>query len=277
MYESRMVGCRIHWLSIAVLLTLTAACSNLPLPPVPSSVSASSSSSNSGSSSGSFGAAASAVSSQLTFNPSTFSFPSTAIGTTSSILTVVTLTNNAGGSAIQLTDITSSNPSEFPLTTTCSVPGALAPGTTCLVSIQFRPNSAGARSAQITVITTNAGRVSAAVSGSGALAAVPQITITPESFSFPNTVVGSTSFTGGVVTLTNTGTTAVALTTITSPDVTEFPITTTCNLPGSLAPGASCTVSVQFRPSAIGNRSAQMTIVTNVGPIGTFSVFGAGF
>lgn len=275
-----MLGCRIHWLSIAVLLagaSLTAACSNLPLPSVPSSAAAPSSGSNSSTTSGSLGAATSVVSSQLTVNPPAFSFPSTAIGTTSSIITVVTLTNNAGSSAIQLTDITSSDPSEFPLTTTCSVPGALATGTTCLVSIQFRPNSAGTRSAQITVITTNAGRVTAAVTGDGALAAVPQIAITPQSFSFPNTVVGGVSFTGGVFTLTNTGTTAVELTTITTPNVSEFPITTTCNLPGSLVPGASCTVLIQFRPSAIGNRSSQMTIVTNVGPIGTFSVFGMGF
>jgi hypothetical protein len=218
------------------------------------------------------------ASAQFTVNPATFSFPSTAIGSTSTITAVVTLTSNAGNAAIQLTDITSSDPTEFPLTTTCSVPGAIAPGTTCLVSIQFKPNTAGTRSAQITTITTNVGRVSVAVSGSGALAALPQITITPESFSFPNTVVGGTSFTGGVITLTNTGTVAVALTTITSSNVNEFPITTTtCNPPGSLAPGASCTVSVQFRPSVAGNRSAQITIVTNVGPIGTFSVVGAGF
>jgi hypothetical protein len=184
------------------------------------------------------------------------------------------LASNAGG-AIQFIDITSSNPSEFPLTTTCSVPGALAPGTTCLVTVQFRPNSSGFRSTQITMITANAGRVSVAISGDGASAAGPQITITPGSFSFPNTVVGSTSFTGGVVTLTNTGTIAIDLTTITSSDTSEFPITTTCNLPGSLVPGASCTVLVQFRPTVIGSRSAQMVIVTTTGTP-AFFVSGAG-
>jgi hypothetical protein len=47
-------------------------------------------------------------------------------------------------------------------------------------------------------------------------------------------------------------------------------------VPGSLAPGASCTVSVQFRPSVGGNRSAQITIATSNGVIGTLSVSGAG-
>ncbi len=198
-----MLHCRSHWLSIAVMLAwiaLTAGCSNLPLPSVP--VAPSVTAPSSGSSSGSFGAAPPPASSQFTVNPAAFSFPSTAIGSTSSINAVATLTST--GNAIQLTAITSSDPSEFPLTTTCSVPGALAPDATCLVSIQFKPSSAGTRSAQITMSTTNAGRVSLAVSGAGVPATLSQIAISPESFSFPDTAVGSTSFTGAVITLTST-------------------------------------------------------------------------
>ena len=269
-----MLHCRSHWFSIAVMLAwivLTAGCSNLPLPPVAPSVNSPSSSSGSGS----FGAAQPVASSQFTVNPAAFSFPTTAIGITSSINAVATLTST--GNAIQFTDITSSNPSEFPITTTCSVPGALAPGATCLVTIQFRPNSAGARSAQITMNTSDAGRVSIAMSGAGVQATLSQITISPESVSFPNTVVGSTSFTAVVITITSTATTAIQLTAITSSNSSEFPTTTTCSVPGSLAPGASCTVSVQFRPSFGGNRSAQMVIATSNGGTATISVSGAGF
>jgi hypothetical protein len=113
------------------------------------------------------------------------------------------------------------------------------------------------------------------MSGDGVSSPVPEITISPESFTFPNTVIGST-FTGGVITLTNTGTVAVNLTTITSSDLSEFPITSTCNLPGSLIPGASCTVLVQFRPSVGGSRTAQMVIVTTNAGTSTFSVSGSG-
>ncbi len=268
-----MLHRRSYPLSIAVMLAwigLTAGCSNLPLPAIPPSVTAPSS----GSGSSSFGASSPPASSQFTVTPTAFSFPDTAIGSTASTNAVATLTGT--GAAIQLVAITSSNPSEFPLTTTCSVPGTIAPSTTCLVSVQFKPNAAGTRAAQIAITTTNASAISLAVSGLGVPSALPQITITPESFSFPNTVVGSTSFTGGVVTLTNTGTIAIGLTTITSLDVNEFPITTTCNLPGSLAPGASCTVLVQFRPGFGGNRSGQMVIATTNAGTGTFSVFGVG-
>ena len=269
-----MLRYRSHWLSIAVMLAwiaLTAGCSSysVPLPPVAPSATTPSPSSGSVS----VGAAPAPASSQFTVTPADFSFPATSIGTTSSTNGVATLTST--GNAIQLTAITSSNPSEFPVTTTCSLTRALAPNVPCLVSIQFMPSSTGARSAQITITTTNAGRVSLAMSGNGVSSPVPQITITPESFSFPNTVVGST-FTGGVVTLTNTGTVAINLATITSSNVSEFPITTTCNLPGSLIPGASCTVLLQFRPSVGGNRSAQMVIVTSNAGRPTFSVSGAG-
>ena len=269
-----MLRCRSHWFSIAVMLAwiaLSAGCSSysVPIPPVAPSATTSTPSSGSVS----VGATPAPASTQFTVAPAAFSFPATAIGTTSSTNGVATLTSS--GNAIQLLAITSSNPSEFPVTTTCSLTAALAPNVPCLVSIQFVPSSAGTRSAQITITTTNAGRVSLAMSGAGVSSSVPEITISPESFTFPNTVIGST-FTGGVITLTNTGTVAVNLTTITSSDLSEFPISSTCNLPGSLIPGASCTVLVQFRPSVGGSRTAQMVIVTTNAGTSTFSVSGSG-
>jgi len=211
---------------------------------------------------------------QFTVEPGGFSFPGTLIGTTSTINAVATLTST--GSAIQLLDISSSNPSEFPVTTTCAVPGAIAPGTTCLVSIQFKPSSFGTRSAQITIRTTSGLQASITVSGGGVQVIVSQITLSPESFVFPDTVVGSTSVRSAVITLTGTGAALIQLTAITISDPNEFPTTTTCNMPGTLAPGASCTVSVQFRPNFSGNRSSLMTITTSNGGTATFSVSGAG-
>jgi hypothetical protein len=262
-----------HWLSIAVLAWIAFApgCQVHPLSPAAPDVSTPSS----GSGSTSFGAAPPLASSQFTVDPGAFSFPSTVIGTASPINAVATLRGT--GIAIQLVAITSSNPSEFPVTTTCTVPGALLQGTACLVSIQFRPNAAGARSAQITMSTANAGSVSLALSGTGVQATLSPIAITPGSFFFPNTVVGSTSFTSALFTLTNTGTTVIHLTVITSSNPNEFPLTTTCNLPMTLVAGGSCTMSVQFRPSVVGNRSAQMTIATSDAAAGTtFFISGAG-
>src|SRR5262249_37432305 len=153
------------------------------------------------SSSGSFGAAPPPAVSQFTVTPGTVSFPDTAIGTTSSITAVATLTSS--GNAVQLTAITSSNPSEFPLTTAFRVPVAFAPAAPCLVSIQFKPSSAGTRSAQITMNTTSGSSGSLAVSGAGVPTTLSQIAISPDSFLFPNTVVGITSFTAALIRVTN--------------------------------------------------------------------------
>jgi hypothetical protein len=80
---------------------------------------------------------------------------------------------------------------------------------------------------------------------------------------FPTTGVGSTSPTPVVVTLSNNGTTAVPVASITDSNTAEFPFTTTCQVAGSLAPSSTCAVTTQFRPSAIGARSATLAINAN--------------
>src|SRR5947209_13337441 len=93
------------------------------------------------------------------------------------------------------------------------------------------------------------------------------------SVSFPATTVGSTSRTTDVITLKSTGTAAMRISKITDSDLTDFPLSTTC--PGSLAPGASCTITIQFKPSKAGTLSAQATVTTGVGT-GTITLSGTG-
>ena len=87
--------------------------------------------------------------------------------------------------------------------------------------------------------------------------------MTWSSLAFPAAAVGTTATSPVVVTLWNTGTASVPVTGITSSNVGEFPWTTTCQLAGSLAAGASCTVTAQFKPNAIGARTATLTINAN--------------
>lgn len=92
---------------------------------------------------------------------------------------------------------------------------------------------------------------------------------------FPTTGVGTTSPTPVVVTLSNNGTTAVSVTSITNSNTAEFPFTTTCQVAGSLAPASTCAVTTQFKPSAIGPRSATLAINAN-GTTQTFALTGTG-
>jgi 6-phosphogluconolactonase (cycloisomerase 2 family) len=85
------------------------------------------------------------------------------------------------------------------------------------------------------------------------------VTLTPSAVVFGTQGVGTTSA-AQAVTLKNTSTTKTL--TITSVAVSgEFPKTTTCG--SSLAPGATCTVSVSFSPSTVGSIEGAITLVDN--------------
>jgi len=88
--------------------------------------------------------------------------------------------------------------------------------------------------------------------------AVAAVTLSPSSLNFPNQIVGTTSAAQNV-TLTNTGSLAVAISSISSS--TEFPQTNNC--PSSLTPAASCAISVSFNPAKNGSRSGTLTVTDN--------------
>jgi hypothetical protein len=84
----------------------------------------------------------------------------------------------------------------------------------------------------------------------------------PSSVSFANTAVGFSSA-QQIVTLENSGTTAVSLDgiSVVGINAAEFSETNTCG--SSLAPNATCTIQVTATPSAMGARSASLSIVSN--------------
>lgn len=95
-------------------------------------------------------------------------------------------------------------------------------------------------------------------------------TVTPSTFvmtwpglTFPTTGVGMTSNTSIAVTLWNTGTAAVPVTSVVNTNADEFPITTTCQFGGSLSPSSTCNVTARFKPTALGARNATLTIAAN--------------
>ena len=85
-------------------------------------------------------------------------------------------------------------------------------------------------------------------------------TLTPASRALGSAVVGSLSTTRGTFTLRNTGTVALAVTSISASG--DFTATAPCT---SVAVGASCTVTVTFTPSATGARTGTLTVVDGAG------------
>jgi len=91
----------------------------------------------------------------------------------------------------------------------------------------------------------------------------PAVSLSPTSIAFPSTLAGATSA-AQMVTIKNSGTAALTLTseTLTGTGAASFvKSATTCET--SLAAGASCTVSVEFKPAAAGSFSAALAIADN--------------
>ncbi|MCW2905471.1 MAG: coagulation factor 5/8 type domain protein [Actinomycetia bacterium] len=185
----------------------------------------------------------------VTASPSALSFGSVATGTTSAAQTVTV--SNPTGSAASVSSIAATG--DFSQTNTCG--SSIAANGSCTVSVKFAPAAAGTRTGTLTV---NAGGVTNTVSLTGTgTAPGPVLNAAPASLSFAGTVVGASS-SAKTVTVTNSGTSAAAVSGV---SVTgDFSQTNTCS---SVAAGSSCTVSVTFKPTASGARTGTLTVTSN--------------
>ena len=147
----------------------------------------------------------------------------------------------------------------------------VAAGASCTLSYAFKPSAGGARSATITVTSNGTGSPqSFTLSGTGSATATPGQLQMPGPIGFGTQTVGVQSA-ARTVNLTNIGGQTVTGVSVASSNPAEFPITVTCT--GSVAAGASCPVSVAFKPSAAGARSATLTVTSS--GLGSPQSFGA--
>ena len=198
----------------------------------------------------------SGIGTTLKFSPPSLSFGAVATGVTSAARTI-TLTN-IGTTTLTITAIaiTGANASDFAQTHTCGA--SLAVGANCTFSVTFKPSATGTRSASLSVTDNAVGSPQLVpLSGVGTTAK-----LAPSSLSFGSVTVGTTSA-AKTVTLTNIGTTALTISAIaiTGTNAGDFLQTHTCG--ASLAAGASCTISVKFKPTAKGARSAAVSVTDN--------------
>jgi hypothetical protein len=204
-------------------------------------------------------------------SPASFTFPSAqTVGSTSGP-TTITVSNTGTASATSVS-VSNSNASEFPASNTCGT--TLANGSSCTISVSFAPAAAGSRSSTLT-ISSSAGTTTVGLSGTGAPAATPGVLSIPGPFAFTAQTVGSASAPQSF-SLTNTGGTAVTISSVASSNTAEFAIGgSTCT--GSIAPAASCSFSVTFTPSAAGARASSITVTSSgTGSPQSISVTGSG-
>ena len=90
----------------------------------------------------------------------------------------------------------------------------------------------------------------------------PAAEVSPRSLKFGNVTVGSASGPLSTI-LTNKGTSAFFIDSIGITGSYASWFSQTSNCPSSLPAGASCTISVKFKPAAVAKRSAKLSIVTS--------------
>ncbi len=182
------------------------------------------------------------VTSAVSLSPSSLSFPTQEVGTTSPPQNL-TLTNLASV-ALNISSIVSSNP-DFAESDDC-VP-SVPPAGSCTLAITFTPSQDNPEDGTITIASDAPDSPQVlSICGNGI---VPAVALSPASLNFGAQPVGTASA-PQTVTLTNVGTGLMNLTTFIpiNPDYAQ-----TNNCPSSLNPGDSCAIVVTFTPSVGGS------------------------
>jgi hypothetical protein len=217
----------------------------------------------------------------ISFVPTQISFGSQAVGT-SSTATPITATNSGTGPlTISQVLVSGGNSTSFTQTNNCTL--VLQPLDSCTVFVTFKPTIAG-NLASCICFTDNAPGSPQMVNVTGTGTGTASIAFNPTSLNFGNEAVGSPSAALSV-TVSNPGTSAVTLTsvTVTGTNAGDYAIfSNTCG--ATIAVAGSCVVQVKFTPGATGLRAANLTFTDsapgspqNVAVSGTGTQAGVGF
>lgn len=190
-----------------------------------------------------------------TLSPASLSFGDQEVGT-SSQPQKVTLT--ATGGTLTITSITVAGAS-FTQTNNC---GTSVPfGKSCTISVTFAPEGSGSKTGTVYVLdNAKPATQTVALSGTGTQA---KVSLSQAYISFGTEKVG-TSSSPQSVTLTNTGSGTLDISSLTlgGTDPGDFTESSTCG--SYVNAGASCTITATFKPTVTGSRAASISIVANV-------------
>jgi subtilase family serine protease len=200
-----------------------------------------------------------AAANSISVSPAALSFPNTVTGSTSGAQPVTLANTGSSTVTISSISIAGTNATSFLDLSGCGT--TLAAKASCTVYVAFKPASAAALSATLSIADTASGSPQT-VKLSGTGTAAPSLTLSAKSLTFAATAKGTFSEAQSVK-LTNAGTSTLYLTgiTLTGTNATSFIELNTCT--PTLAPAASCAVYVAFVPATTGSLTASLTIADN--------------
>ena len=191
----------------------------------------------------------------IAVSPSPVSFPTTAVGQTSSPVTVTI--QNTGTATLTVTAIGVGG-IQFAATGIQPLPFNLLPGGQTSFQMTMAPVAAGPQTGTLTIASSDSNTPTRTVNLTGTAPAPPSFTAGPASVPFGNVTVGQTS-PGQTVTVNNTGATSLTITAKTTAPFAVSP----ASLP--LAGGKGGTFTVSFTPTATGAVMGSLIVSAGLG------------
>ena len=198
--------------------------------------------------------------------PTALSFTQTINST--SIAQAVTVRNN-GGQPLTLgaIGISGVNAAEYVIgaASTCAAGTVVNGGSNCTLQVTFRPTVAGARSAQLSIAhNATASPALVALTGTGTATPQPAVSVSVTTLSFGTISVGQKSAAQAAM-LTNSGEAPLTLASLTlgGTSSSDFALAGNCASGATVAAGGTCTMQLTFAPTAVGARSATLTVASN--------------
>ena len=195
----------------------------------------------------------------INISPSSNNYGNVMVGTSASQTFTITSTTSANlVMGNPPATITGTNVSNFTFQSQgCTAGLSIPQSQTCLDVVVFTPSATGALSAQLNIFDNVTGSPQIVLlSGTGT---IPIATLSPTSVGFGNVIVKQAP--EQTVTLQNTGTATLSISSIVASGSPAFTQTNNCG--ASLAAGLTCSIQVSFAPLATGTASGVITITDN--------------
>jgi hypothetical protein len=189
--------------------------------------------------------------------PTAYSYGDLSIGSTASHTFAI---RNVGNADLQVTDtsLTGGQATQFAITQG-DAPFTVAPGATHSLNVQFAPTSGGPKTTtlRLTSDDPDEGVVDVTLSGNGIT--LPDIGVSPASYSYGNVPVGTSVNQTFTVSNTGTGNLVVGAPTLTGTGAAAFALVNG-SAGFTIVPGGSGLIEVRFSPTSEGIRNADLNI-----------------
>jgi hypothetical protein len=175
----------------------------------------------------------------------------------------VTVTNVAPtATTVATIALQGANNGDFRITGGTCAGATVAPDGTCTVTVAFAPAAAGTKNAMLSITPAGGGPAAlVSLTGIGDAAAAPVATVTPGVLAYGTVTAGTPSTLTTTVKNTGTAPLVVGGPTITGTGAAAYSVT--ANTCATVAPAATCTISVRYAPTALGSQVGSLVIPHN--------------